>query len=154
MNLLKVKDFEVLLDYAHNAASFASLQAFLRQVPGEKLGVLDAAGDRSDEEIRALGALAGRTYDEIYLFEGYDLRGRSEGEVLRLLREGVLSSGLPEGRLREFRDPEEAWRRALLKGKPGRLVVILSPRAEATLQVIRAFEGGEAQAAPIRPPRA
>jgi cyanophycin synthetase len=153
MNLLKVKDFEVLLDYAHNAASFASLQAFLRQVSGEKLGVLDAAGDRSDEEIRALGAMAGRTYDEIYLFEGYDLRGRAEGEVLRLLREGVLSSGFPEGRLREFRDPEAAWRMALVKGRPGRLVVILSPRAEATLQVIRAFEEGGAGPEPVRPPR-
>ncbi len=153
MNLLKVKDFEVLLDYAHNAASFGSLQAFLRQVPGEKLGVLDAAGDRSDEEIRALGTLAGATYDEIYLYEGYDLRGRPEGEVLRLLREGVLASGFAAARLKTFTDPGEAWRKALMKGKPGRLIVILSPRAEATLQVIRAFGGAPAGPEPVRPPR-
>lgn len=158
MNLLTVKDFEVLLDYAHNAASFGSLQAFLQQMPGEKLGVLDAAGDRSDEEIRALGALAGRTYDEIYLYEGYDQRGRPDGEILRLLREGVLSAGFPEPRLKTFHDPGEAWRKALMKGRPGRLIVILSPRAEATLEVIRAFaaadgKGATAGPGPVRPPR-
>ena len=153
MNLLKVKDFEVLLDYAHNAASFGSLRAFLGQIPGEKLGVLDAAGDRSDEEIRALGLLAGQTYDEIYLYEGYDLRGRPEGEVLRLLREGVLSAGFSEARLKTFTDPEEAWRKALMKGRPGKLIVILSPRAEETLRVIRSYSDGTAGPEPVRPQR-
>jgi len=136
MNLIDVGGFQVLLDYAHNAVGFQALRDFLASDERTKLGVIDAAGDRSDEEIRMLGKLAAETYDELFLYEGFDRRGRKSGEVLNLLAEGALEAGFPEGRLSRFDDPQAAWQAALGKGRPDLLVVLLSPRSRRTLEII------------------
>jgi cyanophycin synthetase len=139
MNLMKVKDFDLLLDYAHSKVAFDYLKEFLSHFSGDKIGVIDAAGDRSDEEIQILGAIAAQTYDQIIFYEGYDMRGRESGEIINLLKQGALSAEFPAEKIFLFDVPEEAWNAGLVNGEKGKMVVILSPRAEKTLAVIEAF---------------
>ena len=56
--------------------------------------------------------------------------------TIGLLEQGALAAGFHQDRLRLFSDPEHAWREALDWARPGRLVVLLSPRPEQTLQLL------------------
>ena len=51
--------------------------------------VISGAGDRRDEDIREQTAILGNAFDDIFLFQdACHQRGRADGEVLKLLREG------------------------------------------------------------------
>ncbi len=143
LNLMPVRDFQVLLDYAHNPVGYEGLRDFLRHFKEKKIGVIDAAGDRPDEAIQTMGALAARTYDELYLYEGIDRRGRKEGEIVGLLEKGARGAGMRARKIHRLLDPEEAWRAGLTRGAAGTLVVILSGRPEKTLAVIRDFASAQ-----------
>ncbi|MCP4216397.1 MAG: cyanophycin synthetase [bacterium] len=139
MNLIQFDDFNVLLDYAHNHAGFKGIREYLASSDLYKIGVIDAPGDRSDENIRELGKIAGNTYDEIYVYEGYDQRGRRENEIVNLLRDGILAAGFAADKIQTFNVPLEAWEKALKQGEKGKIIVILSGRSEKTLHIIEKF---------------
>ncbi len=133
LNLIRVRDFEVLVDYAHNRVAFAGLKELLGQFRERKVAAVDAAGDRSDEEILELGRLAGQTYNEVVLYEDRDRRGREPGEIVALLRRGVLEAGLAPDLVSAYPTAEAAWAAALARGSLGTLVVILTERSEAAI---------------------
>ena len=139
MNLVPWRDGQVLLDYAHNRAGFESLQEFLKSFQQPLAGVLDAPGDRSDEEIVQLGRLAGETYRRIYLYEDHDRRGREKGAILGLLARGVALAGFPAAELHRFETPGEAIRAALAGFQPGELLVVLGERHEEALALMRSL---------------
>jgi cyanophycin synthetase len=141
LNLVEVGDFKVLVDYAHNRQGFLGLKDFLGNYAEEKAGVLDAAGDRSDAEISALGALAAGMFGRLVLYEGHDRRGRPPGNIVELLRQGARSAGMAEGKIQSFLEPEEAWRAGLGLGGPGAMVVILSARGQKVLEMIGELSG-------------
>jgi len=139
MNLIPWRDGQVLLDYAHNRAAFESLQEFLRSFQRPLTGVLDAPGDRADEEIVQLGRLAGETYQDLYLYEDHDRRGRQPGEIPDLLARGAALAGFPAERLRRFETPGEAIRAALAAFAPGDLLVVLGERHEEALRLLESL---------------
>lgn len=141
MNLLDYRDFQVLVDYAHNRQSFLGLRKFLDHFPDLKVGVIDAAGDRGDAEIVTLGALAAEMFDQLILYEGHDRRGRPLGNIVELLRQGARNAGMAEEKIVSFLQPEEAWRAGLERGGPKTLVVILSARGERVLEMIEELSG-------------
>lgn len=90
MNLFQFKNFQVLADYAHNPAGFRVMKAFVdKTVATRKIGIIAGTGDRRDEDIRELGEIAGSTFDEIVIRQDKHLRGRTEEEIINLLKEGI-----------------------------------------------------------------
>jgi cyanophycin synthetase len=51
--------------------------------------VISGAGDRRDQDIRQQTEILGAAFDEVVLFEDQCQRGRKDGEVIALLREGL-----------------------------------------------------------------
>jgi cyanophycin synthetase len=51
--------------------------------------VISGAGDRRDEDIRGQTRILGAAFDDVVLFEDACQRGRKDGEVLELLRDGL-----------------------------------------------------------------
>jgi len=139
LNVLQVRDFEVVLDYAHNKQSFLALKDFLSHFQERKVGVFDSAGDRSDDDIMQLGRIAAQMFDEGVVYEGVHRRGRKEGEIVGLLKRGLLEEGFAADRVTVHLDPDEAWKDGLARGKPGTLVVIISGRVDGTLKAIESF---------------
>ena len=91
MNVFKFKHFEMLVDFAHNPDGFQAISNYLAKVEMHpKVGVIAAAGDRRDEDIRELGRIAGRTFDEIIIRQDKNLRGRTDEEIMNLLKEGIF----------------------------------------------------------------
>lgn len=92
MNLFQFRNFQVLADYAHNPAGFRVLKAYVDKVDASrKIGIIAGTGDRRDEDIRELGRIAGSTFDEIIIRQDKHLRGRTEENIINLLKEGIAA---------------------------------------------------------------
>lgn len=92
MNIFNFNHFDVMIDYAHNTDGFLMLKKFLAETQASwKVGILSATGDRRDEDIRNFGKLAAQMFDEIILKHDEDLRGRTQEEITKLLKEGIYS---------------------------------------------------------------
>jgi UDP-N-acetylmuramyl tripeptide synthase len=88
---------DVLLDYAHNPDGLGGFLRVAQQLRGPgRLGLLlGQAGNRPDDDIRALARTAAAAHpDHVVLkdIDGY-LRGRVAGEVPALLRDELLRAG-------------------------------------------------------------
>ncbi len=88
----------VVLDLAHNEASLASLLSVagaLRLPGGELAVVLGTAGDRPDEAIHAMGAMAARAADRLLVARRIRYaRGRPDGEMEAIWRAGAAEAGV------------------------------------------------------------
>ncbi len=98
LNVYRLGGRAVVLDLAHNEASLESLLAVARALtlPGGELAVvLGTAGDRPDEAIHAMGAIAGRSADRL-LVAGRTkyTRGRPAGEMEAIWRAGAAEAGV------------------------------------------------------------
>lgn len=90
MNLFTFKNFQVLADYAHNPAGFQVLKAYVDKVTAtKKIGIISGTGDRRDEDIILLGEIAAQMFDEIIIRQDKHLRGRTETEIVDLLKKGI-----------------------------------------------------------------
>ncbi len=97
MNIFDFKNYEVMVDYAHNTDGFIQLKKFMDKTTASvKVALVSATGDRRDEDIRNIGKLCGQMFDEIIIKHDQDLRGRTKEEITALLLEGIYSEAKPK----------------------------------------------------------
>jgi cyanophycin synthetase len=89
MNLFNLGHFHAMVDYAHNPHSYEAIGGFVRNWPGQRIGVVGGPGDRRDEDFAVLGTLSARMFDRILVKEDDDTRGRPRGDAARLIVEGI-----------------------------------------------------------------
>ena len=98
LNVYRLGTVAVVLDLAHNEASLASLlevAGALRLPGGDLAVVLGTAGDRTDEAIHAMGAMAAQTADRIVVAHRIKYqRGREPGEMEEIWRAGAAEAGV------------------------------------------------------------
>ena len=92
LNFFNFKHFTILADFAHNPHGLKLLCDFVSKLDYPKrIGVISGTGDRRDEDIRELGEISGRYFDEIIIRCDKNLRGRTADEIIGLLKEGIES---------------------------------------------------------------
>jgi cyanophycin synthetase len=151
LNLFELEGVKVLIDYAHNAAGLATVGDFVERVttaaptgygpPGSpswtanlRLAVIAVPGDRREEDMRELGRVAARYFDDVIIREDRNPRGRKRGETASHVAEGVseaMRAGARVGNLEVVLDEMDAVRRALDRSRPGDLVVLCVDEAAA-----------------------
>ncbi len=119
----------IWLDFAHNPEGLAGLLDIVQAQRGlGRLGlILGHAGNRRDEDIRALAHTAAQYRpDRIILKEiqGYE-RGRAFGEVAELMRAQLIADGVDTATIDFIADEVEAARSLLGWSKSGDTVVLL-----------------------------
>jgi cyanophycin synthetase len=146
MNLVDVKNFRVLLDYAHNIAAFEEMSRFVQAIWKKRsIGVIAGPGDRQDYNLLNLGHIAGRTFDVVILKEDDDRRGRAAGEVAALLEKGVRESRDELGvettaeNLQIILSETDAVQHAMELGQKDDLVVVLGDNLARCWDQISAF---------------
>lgn len=93
MNIFEFKKFRVLIDFAHNPAGYRAIEGYLQNVEAtRKIGIIAGVGDRRDEDIVECGLIAGRMFDHIIIRQEKHLRGRTEQEIIGLIKQGISSS--------------------------------------------------------------
>lgn len=92
LNIFHFKNFQVMIDYAHNPAGFRAISKFMERIDAyPKVGLIAGVGDRRDEDIIELGVISAGMFDEIVIRSDRNLRGRSENEIINLLKAGIDS---------------------------------------------------------------
>jgi cyanophycin synthetase len=125
-NLLEIDGRKVLIDYVHNLHGMEAMADFVKRLDVDRaVAVIRMPGDRRDEDIEAFGRLAAETFEELVIREG-KVRGRKPGEVPDLLRAAALAGGLAPDKVSIVLDERRAVARAIERGDPGDLVVLMA----------------------------
>jgi cyanophycin synthetase len=148
LNLIETDGARTLIDYCHNAHGLTALADFVRQLAATRtVAMIAMPGDRRDEDIRAFGAIAARTFDEVIIREDSDTRDRARGEVAAILQGALLDAGLAPERVTIETDEARAMRLTLDRARPGELAVLLVDDPALAWQEVTAYsrDGARAQ---------
>ncbi|GAA0755485.1 cyanophycin synthetase [Ideonella azotifigens] len=132
-NVLDYHGATLIADYGHNPDAMRALVDAVNAMPGKRRSVvISGAGDRRDEDIREQTQILGKAFDDVILFQDACQRGREDGEVLALLRQGL--QGAPRtSHVEEIHGEFIAIDKALSKLQPGDLCLILVDQVEESL---------------------
>jgi cyanophycin synthetase len=143
-NFFTIKDFEVMLDYAHNPPAYKGIVDLVSRLGHKRcLFVFDVLGDRRDEDLREMCRLIASVCQYAVIYEDKNLRGRGQGELLEIVGQSLLSAGLDASAVEKIPDESEAIDRALSLAQKDDLVCIMSGRVEQVIQHLYAFQEKE-----------
>jgi cyanophycin synthetase len=138
LNLFQFKQFKFLADFAHNPAGLQLLCDFVSKLDGTpKVGIISGTGDRRDEDIRELGVISARHFDEIIIRQDKHLRGRSAENIVELLVDGIKATQTKEIPLTIIYNEKEAIMHAYNNAKPGSLITIMCDVVAEALDLIK-----------------
>jgi cyanophycin synthetase len=146
LNLEQVRDFQVLIDYAHNIEAYRNIAEFIHKLSADRrIGVIAAPGDRRDVDLLEIGKIAGGAFDKLIIKEDEDKRGRQPGEISNLLKKGALSAGRTLDQIEIILKEPEAVSRVLEQAKKDDLIVITATNIQQTFNQIERFRDGKAR---------
>ena len=92
-NVFDYKGATLIADYGHNPDAIQALVDAVNNMPAMRRSVvISGAGDRRDEDIRQQTGILGDAFDTVILYQDACQRGRADGEVIGLLREGLAQA--------------------------------------------------------------
>jgi cyanophycin synthetase len=143
MNIFDFKDFKFMIDFAHNPDGYKGIKEFLRHVDSPlKIGIIAGTGDRRDEDIRELGKLSAEMFDYVILRQEKHLRGRTEENILSLLKEGILSVD-PNKQFEVVPKEIDAIKHAMSLAKPGTFITALSDVVDNAIETVQNYQEQE-----------
>ncbi len=132
-NLMDYHGATVIADYGHNPDAMRALVQAVNALPGQRRSVvISGAGDRRDEDIRVQTVILGAAFDDVILYQDAAQRGRADGEVIGLLREGLAGATRTQ-HVEEIRGEFLAIDTALARLQPGDLCLVLVDQVEEAL---------------------
>jgi len=132
-NVFDYKGATLIADYGHNPDAIHALCNAIEAMPARRRAVvISGAGDRRDEDIRRQTQILGGAFDDVVLYQDQCQRGREDGEVLALLREGLVGAKRTSFTT-EIRGEFAAIDTALERLQPGDLCLILVDQVEEAL---------------------
>jgi cyanophycin synthetase len=143
LNFFYFRNFTFLADFAHNPHGLKLLCDFISKLDYPyRVGIISGTGDRRDEDIRELGEISAKYFDEIIIRCDKNLRGRSADEIIGLLREGIekVNSTLP---VVVIPNEDEALEYAYANTRPGALVTIMCDVVARALDKIKELKERE-----------
>jgi cyanophycin synthetase len=145
LNLVRVGNGRVLVDYAHNPAAIAGLIDFIGGLDANRrIGIITAPGDRRDEDLLTVGRLSAKL-DHVIVRDDKYRRGRAPGEISRIIAEGLRQGGLAEEHIDVVHDEEEALEHAVAYMKDNDLIFILADDVPRVLEQVQQLSVGAAR---------
>ena len=144
LNLFEFKQFKFLADFAHNPAGLQLLCDFVGKMDGTpKVGIISGTGDRRDEDIRELGVISAKYFDEIIIRQDKHLRGRTAENIVELLIEGINSQKDRNIPVTVILNEKEAIMHAYNTAKPGSLITIMCDVVAEAIGLIKSLKEKE-----------
>ena len=127
----------IVVDYGHNSSALLALGEAFTHIPHERRTIVfTAAGDRRDVDIVRQGAVVSDLFDEVILYEDACRRGRPDGEVTTLLRQGLAEGSRLAGTY-ETRGELKAVAHAFRGLRPGDLLLIQADQVKLCLDFVQ-----------------
>ncbi len=142
-NIFAYRGATLIADYGHNPDAILALARAIESMPAKRrLVVISGAGDRRDEDIRQQTEILGDAFDEVVLYQDACQRGRADGEVVALLRQGLAGAKRAK-EVTEIQGEFLAIDAALARLEAGDLCLILIDQVDEALAHIakRVAEG-------------
>ncbi len=144
LNMFQFKHFQFLVDFAHNPAGLQLLCDFVSKLDGSpKVGIISGTGDRRDDDIRELGRISARYFDEIIIRQDKNLRGRTAEAIISLLVEGIDDTKTKEIPLTIIPSEKDAIIYAYKNAVPGSLITIMCDVVPDALEFIKGLKEEE-----------
>jgi cyanophycin synthetase len=138
-NILEINGATCIIDYGHNAHALEAMVRAIDTFPhSRRTAVYSTAGDRRDCDILRMGELLGKAFDRVILYEDHYLRGRAEGEIIALFRQG-MAAGDRAQQVEEFRGAVNSVEHALQTAQPGELLLIQADAIDETVDCVRRY---------------
>ncbi|WP_374520430.1 Mur ligase family protein, partial [Undibacterium squillarum] len=132
-NMFSYRGATVIADYGHNPDAMIALVKAVETMPANRRSVvISGAGDRRDQDIRQQTEILGNAFEDVILYQDQCQRGRADGEVIALLREG-LKNATKTRRTDEITGEFVAIDLALSRLEAGDLCLILIDQVEEAL---------------------
>ena len=132
-NMFSYRGATVIADYGHNPDAMIALVKAVETMPANRRSVvISGAGDRRDQDIRQQTEILGNAFEDVILYQDQCQRGRADGEVIALLREG-LKNATKTRRTDEITGEFVAIDLALSRLETGDLCLILIDQVEEAL---------------------
>ena len=145
LNMFRFKNFNVLLDYAHNAAGLTALMHMIEKMDGTpKIGMIAGIGDRRPEDNHEIGAVAAQMFDEIIIRQDKHLRGKTEKELIDMIHTGIKSVD-PNKKVTIIPSEKEAITHAITNAENGSLLVFCSDVVPDALNLVMQFKEMESK---------
>lgn len=137
-NVYNEHPFKVILDYAHNQASFRAMSDLAGRLSptGRSIMVISTPGDRRNEDIRSSVNACLPEFTHFIVKADGNRRGRGHDEVPQLMRHYLLESGIDDANITVIADEEPAVDFVLNMAKDGDLVVITADDLQRTWKQI------------------
>jgi cyanophycin synthetase len=146
MNIFKVRDFEVMVDYVHNTDGFKQVNEFMKQVKADlKVGIIGCAGDRRDEDIITMAKYAAQMFDEIIIRHDKDGRGRTNEDLTQLITQGIQRVR-PEIQPNVISVEVEALAYAMEHARKGTFIVICGDEIHKSIEYVTSQQTRELMA--------
>jgi cyanophycin synthetase len=167
LNEVDVHGFKVIIDDCHNVDGMRRLTEFVDLTmvggggrrgysragngkgavrKGRAIGVIGIPGDRRDQDQREYGAIAARSFDEIFVREDKNLRGRKPGESAGNVLQGIQKAQAEGARCQRAEpvlDELEAAKASMRRARQGDLVVICADDSTAVFREAMALDRGQ-----------
>ncbi|RYE26415.1 MAG: cyanophycin synthetase [Sphingobacteriales bacterium] len=140
MNMFRFKNFNIMLDYAHNTHGIQAIGKFVAAIESPlKVGIVAAVGDRRDEDIIAVGVESAKIFDEIIIRQDKNLRGRSEEEMIELMTQGIHKID-PNKKITVFRKEADAIDYAITHAIKDSFIVVISDVVPDALEQVKKYK--------------
>ncbi len=144
LNLFQFKNFQFLVDFAHNPAGLRLLGDFQSKLNGSpKVGIISGTGDRRDEDIRELGKLSADFFDEIIIRCDKNLRGRTAEEIVGLLQDGINEAKQKDIPVKVIYNERDAIMYAHDNAKHGSIITIMCDVVAEALDMVKGLKEKE-----------
>ena len=137
LNFFEFKKFNVLLDFAHNAAGMRALKKLTDTMECTvKVGIIAGIGDRRVEDNNAIGEVAASMFDEIIIRQDKNLRGKTDLEIIQMLEDGIRKTA-PDKPITIIPNEREAITYAIENGREGSLIILCSDIIPEALNIVK-----------------
>lgn len=136
-NVFDYQGSTLIADYGHNPDAIIALIQAIEAIPAQRRHVIiSGAGDRRDQDITQQTQLIAPAFDRVILYEDQCQRGRSDGEVLTLLKRGLIDAKRVT-EIHEIRGETQAIDLVLSGLAPGDLCLLLIDQVDEALAHIQ-----------------
>lgn len=138
-NMFEIRGATVVVDYGHNASALLAVTEALNKLPHiNRTVVYTGAGDRRDCDLVRQGRILGDAFQRVILHEDHYKRGRSDGEIIALLKQGLLQGSRVE-EIQQAAGAIAAVELALKTLRSGDLLLIQADTIDETCDYLRAY---------------
>ena len=143
MNIFELKDFKVMVDFAHNPDGLNGVKEFLETLDVTKhTGVISGTGDRRDDDLREIGRISARMFEEIVICQEKYLRGRTRENIISLLEEGIHDVK-PDLQIEIINEGKAALKYVMKRAQHGSFITIIGDSVSGAVELVQSYQDKE-----------